>query len=170
LKDLDFDRDQRRFDEAEALYNAGNPDLRDFQATGGKFLAFQGWADTSVVPMAYIDYYETLTRTMGGTEKTTEFFRLFTIPGMRHCSADGLGAEAINYLEVLENWVERGQAPNVLIGASVDWGGPIRRSPTYPIDPAQVRFTRPAYLYPAVPIYKGMGDPNSADSFRPSTD
>ena len=40
------------------------------------------------------------------------------IPGMDHCSG-GAGAFAIDYDAYLEAWVEKGQAPDRMIGAHV---------------------------------------------------
>jgi feruloyl esterase len=169
LKDLDPAADSRRVGMNEFLFDATNPDLRSFKAAGGKLLGFQGWGDTSVVPMQYVDYYETVTRLMGGAKNTLDFYRFFTVPGMRHCSSDGAGGDMIDYLAALEDWVERGSAPDVLIGSNFDWNGVPLRSPVFPIDRKRVRFTRPAYLYPAFAVYKGKGDPHEAGSFRRST-
>lgn len=168
LADLDAVRDSHRLGMNEVLFTAANPDLRRFKEAGGKLIGFQGWADTSVVPLQYVDYYETVTRTMGGAKNTLDFYRFYTVPGMRHCSSDGAGADTIDYLSALEAWVEQGRAPEVLIGANFDWGGPATRAPVFPLEPSRVRFTRPAYLYPAVPIYAGKGDPKRAENFRPS--
>lgn len=168
LADLDPAKDTKRIGLNGAVFDAANPDLRRFKAAGGKMIGFQGWGDTSVVPMQYVDYYETVTRTMGGPANTLDFYRLFTVPGMRHCSADGTGGDMIDYITALEQWVESGKAPEVLVGSNFDWKGLPLRSPVFPPDPARVKFTRPAYLYPAVPVYKGRGDPNQAESFRPS--
>ena len=55
---------------------------------------------------------------MGGSKPTQDFFRLFIIPGMNHCGG-GVGAYSIDYLTYLENWVERDQAPDEMIGARV---------------------------------------------------
>jgi feruloyl esterase len=152
----------------EFLFDATNPDLRRFKSTGGKLIGFQGWGDTSVVPLQYVDYYETVTRVMGGTKNTQEFYRFYAVPGMRHCSSDGTGGDMIDYVAALEGWVEQGHAPEALIGTNFDWSGVPLRSPVFPIDPARVRFTRPAYLYPAFAVYRGRGDPRQAASFRPS--
>ena len=168
LAELNVARDSRRLGMNEFLFDATNPDLRRFKAAGGKLIGFQGWADTSVVPQQYVDYYETVTRTMGGPQQTQDFYRFYTVPGMRHCSADGGGGDMIDFLTALENWVEQGRAPQVLIGANFDWGGPASRGPVFPLDPARVKFTRPAYLYPAVAVYKGKGDSRLAESFKPS--
>jgi hypothetical protein len=169
LSDYNFDVDPDRMAESERLYSAANPDLRNFKALGGKLISYQGWADTSVVPLGTIDYYETVTRTMGGPQNTLDFYRLFTTPGGRHCSNMGQGADAVNYVAALENWVEHGQAPQMLVGQKFDWTGLKLRALPYPLDPKRVQFTRPVYLYPEVSHYKGAGDTNSPASYTPVT-
>jgi feruloyl esterase len=168
LADLNAERDVQRLGINEKLFNAGNPDLRRFKAAGKKMLGFQGWGDTSVVPMQNVDYYETVTRTMGGTKATQEFYRFFTVPGMRHCSSDGAGGDTIDYLTAIEQWVEQGRAPEVLLGSNFDWQGVPTRAPVFPLPAARVRFTRPIYLYPAFAVYKGTGDVKLAENFRSS--
>ncbi|MBI4165018.1 MAG: tannase/feruloyl esterase family alpha/beta hydrolase, partial [Acidobacteria bacterium] len=115
--DFDFDRDYKRLALAQALLEDANPDLHKFKAAGGKLILAHAWTD-SLPPLNTIDYYETAERTMGGREATQDFFRLFMVPGMDHCSG-GAGAYAIDYLSSLENWTEKGQAPDVMIGAHV---------------------------------------------------
>ncbi|MBI4501185.1 MAG: tannase/feruloyl esterase family alpha/beta hydrolase [Gemmatimonadetes bacterium] len=162
---FDFDRDYKRLGMAEALFGyAMNPDLRKFAAAGGKMILYNGWADQSDIPSDAIDYYEMAERTMGGRAATQQFFRLFLIPGMNHCWG-GEGAFAIDYLSYLEAWVERGQAPDVMIGAHLT-GEP---GPAYkfPLDQSKVSFTRPVYPYPLQARYQGTGDPNNAANFRP---
>ncbi len=161
--DFDFDEDYKRLGLMEAIYTGSNPDLRKFKARGGKLLTYQGWRDQSVVPLNIIDYYEMVTRTMGGQESTLDFYRLFMIPGMNHCSG-GEGAYAIDYLAYMEDWVENGNAPDVLIGVHpnvrVDSAGT-----DLPLEADQVDFSRPAFPYPARAQYDGKGDPSSASSF-----
>ena len=164
--DFDFDHDYKRLGMTEALFGAANnPDLRKFAGAGGKLILYQGWADQSDIPADAIDYYETTERTMGGRAVTQNFFRLFMVPGMNLCTG-GNGAFAIDYLRYMEAWVDRGEAPDVMIGAHLtsrnraDWS-------KFPSDPAQVSFTRPVYAYPIRAIYQGTGDPNDAASFRP---
>ena len=88
---------------------------------------------------------------------------------MKHCTG-GDGAFAIDYLSYLEAWVERGQAPDVMLGAHVkgtDWMQSFMLS--FPLDPATpISFTRPAYPYPLHAKYKGAGDPNDAGNFEPA--
>lgn len=130
---------------------------------------------------------------MGGRAATQEFFRLFMIPGMNHCSM-GSGAYTIDYLSYLEGWVEGNKPPNQMIGAHVtddyllsmplpseilsempsDATSSTRAAWAafyflrFPLDPTiPVEFTRPIYPYPFYARYTG-GDPNAAASFRPA--
>ncbi len=167
IGDFDWDRDYKRLGLMESLYSGSNPDLRKFKAAGGKLLAYQGWADQSVLPLNLVDYYETAERTMGGRAATQEFFRLYMIPGMNHCLG-GEGAHAVDYLSYLEAWVEQGKAPDMMLSAHPkpevtqrqQYGAP-------PPTGAQVQFTRPLYPYPMQPKYKGKGDPNDAANYVP---
>jgi hypothetical protein len=187
--DFDFDRDYKRLG-VGAFYTDNNPDLRKFKAAGGKLIVAQGGIDTGEVPGAVFDYYDTVERTMGGRQATEDFFRLFVVPGMQHCTG-GDGAFAIDYLSYLEAWVERGQAPSKMIGAHVDkaylreisgldpnvkdtwvrderaWEGAYVKL-VFPLDPdVPVSFTRPVYPYPLHAKYKGNGSPNEAANFVP---
>lgn len=166
LKDLDFDRDRSRMDAAEMVYNAQNPDLREFKKRGGRIVAFQGWNDTSVVPSGTVDYYEAVTRAMGGLDRTTDFYRLYLVPGMRHCSADSEGGDNIDYLGALDRWVERGLAPEGLIGYQVQHPDPIYSTPIFPIPHEWIRRTRVAFPYPDEAHYKGSGDPDDPASWE----
>jgi hypothetical protein len=166
LADFDFDRDYKRLRMAESLMGAAdNPDLRKFKTAGGKLIIYQGWQDESDIPADAIDYYETAEKTMGGRASTQEFFRLFVVPGMDHCSS-GPGPFAIDYLTYLEDWVEHGHAPASLLGAHIDG---ISRgeafSLTFPLANKAVSFTRPVYPYPLRAAYSGSGDPNDAANF-----
>jgi Tannase and feruloyl esterase len=64
-------------------------------------------------------------------------------------------------------WVEKGQAADLLIAAHLkgnDWTQPHR----FPLDPAQVVFTRPLFPYPMRAKYSGRGNANEAKNFVPS--
>jgi feruloyl esterase len=181
LQDFDFDRDYRRLG-LGALYSDSNPDLRQFKAAGGKLLVAQGGNDALEIPGAVIDYYETVTRTMGGPAATQDFFRLFVVPGMKHCSG-GSGAFAVDYLSALEGWVGQGRPPDRMSGAHVDshYLLGINNDPTkseadriwwaalklpLPLEPqVPVNFRRPLYPYPGVAVYQGSGDPNQAENY-----
>ena len=184
IRDFDFDHDYQRLGMG-ALYTDSNPDLRKFKAAGGKLIVAQGGNDTLEIPGAIFDYYDTVTRTMGGSASTQDFFRLFVIPGMKHCSG-GDGAFAVDYLSYLEDWVEHGHAPDRMVGAHVDTPYLLQHSEDdgssvkdriwlaalklpFPLDvEAPVTFTRPVYPYPLLTRYKGTGDPNDAKNFGPA--
>jgi feruloyl esterase len=183
IKDFDFDQDYKRLG-LGALYSDSNPDLRKFKAAGGKLIVAQGGNDTREIPGAIFDYYETVERTMGGRASTQDFFRLFLVPAMEHCTA-GEGAFAIDYLSYLESWVEQDRAPDRIIGAHVDstyllehsepnekateaeriWAAAFRLA--FPLDATiPITFSRPFYPYPLITKYKGKGDPNDAANFQ----
>jgi len=169
--DFDFDRDYKRLRTMESVFGAAdNPDLRKFRDAGGKLIIYQGGQDQSDIPPDAIDYYETVERTMGGRAVTQNFFRLYVVPGMNHCTG-GEGAFAIDYLSYIEAWVERGEVPDKMIGAHVDesyfveHGSPGRLK--FPLDTSvPVTFTRPIYPFPWRAKYKGKGNPNLADNFK----
>jgi len=174
--DLNFDRDFKRFGIAELTEPAISPDLRRFKAAGGKLLSYTGWNDPVEGVLRTVDYYETAEKIMGGRSATQDFFRLFVIPGMDHCSG-GDGPFAVDYLSSLEAWVERGKAPEKLVGFHVKledlkFDNPqdlqeMARRQEFPLDPATVVFSRPVYPYPIRTKYLGRGDPNDAASFGP---
>jgi hypothetical protein len=176
LSDFDFDRDYTRLPLMETIYDSSNPDLRKFKAAGGKMIAYQGMNDNSVLPRSTIDYYEAVTRTMGGPAETRDFFRLFLLPGVLHCTG-GSGAFAVDYLSYLEAWVENGRAPDELLSSHISFddmsgtkfdAAEYERRLDFPLDPGKVTFSRPVYPYPVTTKYAGHGDPREALSFRPS--
>jgi len=67
-------------------------------------------------------------KAMGGRAATESFFRLFMVPGMFHCFC-GDGANEIDSLAYLEEWVEHEQPPNEVIGAHVDDAYLMRHEP-----------------------------------------
>jgi feruloyl esterase len=179
IKDLDFDRDYRRFGIAE-LTEPVNPDLRRLKSANGKLLLYMGWNDPGAGVGRAIDYYESAERLMGGRSKTQDFFRLFVIPGMNHCTT-GEGPFAIDYLSYIEAWVEKGEPPNQLIGFHVNlddlpekatkgdqeaWDT-LERRLQFPLDPATVTFARPIYPYPTRTTYLGHGEQSQATNFGP---
>jgi hypothetical protein len=165
LKQFDFDRDDKRMGSMEVLVDAGNPDLRPFKAAGGKLIVFQGLNDAEIA-RSTVDYYETVERTMGGRKMTEDFFRLFVLPGVNHCSG-GVGADAADFLGSIEAWVEEGKAPDRILSAHVaatssSFAYPYRE---FPKDAKAVQFSRPVYPYPIEARYKGRGDPSDAANF-----
>ena len=87
-KTFDFDEDPAKTGFIRSILDARNPDLSPFQQHGSKILMYFGWADTALNPLMAVDYYEQVVETMG--DRTSDFFRLFMVPGMFHCRG-GLG-------------------------------------------------------------------------------
>lgn len=170
LSDFDFDRDYKRLG-MESVYQANHPDLRQFKANGGKLLSYMGWSDVAAGGVRVAtDYYESVERLIGGREATQDFYRLFMVPGMDHC-VGGKGPYAIDYLSYFEAWVEKGEAPEKLIGAHLKLDNPddyaeMSRRLKFPLDPSRIAFSRPVYPYPTLAKYSGRGDPNDAASFK----
>lgn len=129
--------------------NAVDTDLSDFHARGGKLILWHGWADAALTATATVDYYKKL---LESDPQASDYTRLYLIPGCGHCGG-GPGVSSVDWLDVVSNWVERGQAPDTIIASR-----PARSNA-----PAM---TRPLSPYPKRTVYKGAGDPNSADSFQ----
>jgi feruloyl esterase len=147
---FDFDKGPATLARARALYNADSFDLRQFKARGGKMLMWHGLSDAAILATSSIAYYEGVQRLMGGHVQTQDFFRLFLVPGVHHCQG-GPGFTQFDALTLLENWVEKGQAPDVMIASRVVNGATERSRPVYP--------------FPLVARYSGKGDPTAASSF-----
>jgi Tannase and feruloyl esterase len=93
------------------LMDSTNPDLSRFAARGGKIVILEHMADYAQSPYAGIRYFENVQAKLG-KEKTAEFARLYTAPGVDHV---GSGAPAnVDMLTVLVDWVENGKAPGDL--------------------------------------------------------
>lgn len=149
---FDFDRDPNSLARARSIYDATSFDLHAFEDRGGKLLVWHGWADGAIMATSSIGYYEGVTRLMGGRKRTEDFFRLFLVPGVHH-SGGGPGFTEFDSMSALENWVEKGQAPEKLIAGRLSNG--------------VVERTRPIFPYPILARYSGRGDPKQADSFVP---
>jgi feruloyl esterase len=149
---FDFDRDPASLARARRIYDASSYDLRTFKARGGKILLWHGWADGAIPATSSIGYYKGVINAMGGRKQTEEFFRLFLVPGVHH-GGGGPGLTEFDALTALEDWVEKGQAPEKLI-ASRSTNGVVEQS-------------RPIFPYPVLAHYSGKGDPKQADSFVP---
>ena len=150
---FDFDKDPARTSKYGVKFNAINPDLQPLKRRGGKIIHYHGWADALATPLMSIDYYESVLRKMGGKE-TGEFYRLFLVPGMFHC-VGGMGCNTVDWLTPIVDWVEKGSAPEKLIGAHVEGG--------------QTKRTRPLCPYPAVAEYNGAGNIDAAENFTCGT-
>jgi len=140
-----------RMREVSALMDSTNPDLSAFAARGGKLIISEHMADYAQSPYAGIEYYKSVLERMG-LSAAEDFLRLYVTPGADHM---GIGApSAVDMVEVLSDWVERGKAPGELVQVTHELKLP------FPIVAA-----RPMCRYPAFPRYLG-GDVAKAESFE----
>jgi feruloyl esterase len=133
-----------------AEYEAKNPDISAFVNGGGKLLLWHGMDDPGPNVLATIEYYEQMKATTGPKAKNLDSSaRLFVLPGVYHC-AGGPGADTLDVVAAIDDWVDKGKAPSVL-------------KATRSADPA---VSRPVCQYPKLPYYSGKGDPKAAESFQ----
>ena len=65
---MDFDKDIAAGEEKVGkVLDATNPDLRAFKARGGKLIMYHGWNDQLISPLNTINYYHSVSKTMGAT-------------------------------------------------------------------------------------------------------
>ncbi|MEJ2110891.1 MAG: tannase/feruloyl esterase family alpha/beta hydrolase [Acidobacteriota bacterium] len=145
---FDFDKDIHMLDAWGKLADAKDPDLSDFRERGGKLLMTYGWADAILQPMVGVHYYEQALETNG--PDTPDFFRLFMIPGMSHCSG-GNCPDQHDPVTAVINWVEKGRAPESILAKQVENNRVVR--------------TRPLCPYPKVARYSGSGSIDDASNF-----
>jgi len=148
-KTFNFDTDIALLNDWSKKADAKNPDLSKFRKRGGKLLMTYGWADQILQPMMGVKYFEDAVAKNG--PNTTDFFRLFMVPGMSHCSG-GLGTDRFDPMTALVNWVEKGNPPAAIPAAHVENG--------------QMKRTRPLCMYPQVARYLGQGSIDDAANFR----
>jgi feruloyl esterase len=134
---FDLDRDMKYLDKEIGYVDSVNPDLGRFKRSGAKLLMYHGWSDTTITPETTVWYYNQVLDKMGSRQD--DWMRLFMVPGMAHCGG-GPGVNNIDTITALEQWVEKGVAPSVLMGTGAQG------------------MTRPACAYPQYPEYKGTGD------------
>ena len=167
--DFDFDKDSARAMKTKvsnstlaATYDE-TTNLDGFRKRGGKFIFFQGWADSVITPLMDVGYTDQITARYGQT-KTDDFFRFFLLPGMGHCGG-GVGFSHIggatgapikddsdhDMVKALDRWVTKKEAPSLFIGAKVQGGKPVA--------------TRPICRYPLEARYLGHGSTNEAANF-----
>jgi feruloyl esterase len=140
----------QRVREISALMDSTHPDLAAFNARGGKLVMLENLADYAQSPYAGIGYYEAVVKKLGqGT--VDGFMRLYTAPGVDHVGTGG--PSNVDMLNVLTDWVERGQAPAALQIVEQDAKPPFA-----------VKRARPLCRWPLVPRYVA-GDAASAASF-----
>ena len=135
---------------ASADFTATNStNYEGFKARKGKHIVYVGLADTLVNPAGVNRWYRELVAANGGLEATKQFARFFNIPGMGH-SAGGAALDQLDPVAAIQDWVEKGQAPEFLVAKGSRFPGR----------------TRNICAYSLISRYIGSGSADDAASFR----
>ena len=143
-EDMTFDGFRERAATTSATLSATSPDLDAFRARGGKLLIYHGWSDAALSALATIDYVDDV---YARDASARDDVRLFLMPGVLHC-AGGPGPWMVDYLDVIEQWVASGTAPDQLVAGFADGSG-----------------ARPLCAHPEKVVYVG-GSGRSPESFE----
>ncbi len=106
-----FDRDRQKLSK---IMDAENADLTPFKSHGGKLIQYHGWNDQAIAPRGSIRYFGEVHKATAGAD---DFYRLYMIPGMLHCQG-GAGPGQVDWLGLLDKWVEAGEAPKQVTASS----------------------------------------------------
>jgi feruloyl esterase len=145
---LNYDGDVTKADKVVGQLTAIDSDLTKL-LTRGKLLIYHGWSDPGIPPGFTVEYYkDVLSKTK--VKKTRDAVRLFMVPGMGHCGG-GDGTSTFDMLAALDQWVDKGNAPDAIPASRLKDGAADR--------------TRPLCPYPQVATYKGSGSVDEAANF-----
>ena len=130
-------------------FSADTAPLARYLRSGKKMIVWQGTEDTALSHLDTVRSFELMVDRAGKEAKNA---RLYTLPGVQHCGG-GPGADRVDMVSALRDWVENAVAPETLSAAKINAAG-------------QVLFSRPVCEHPAYPHYLGGADPNAAAAFR----
>jgi pimeloyl-ACP methyl ester carboxylesterase len=139
-----LERDSRY---AAAYLNATSTDYSAFKKRGGKMLIWQGWADPVISALDIIEYYKQAEK---ADPELNQYVKMYLLPGVLH--GGGKGPDKVNWLHILQDWVERGIVPDRLVASKSANGKTI--------------MTRPVFPYPVKAVYDGKGDPKNERSYK----
>jgi hypothetical protein len=142
---FDFDHDMGTIAETAAINDAVATLHTTFAGHGGKMIVYHGLSDQAMWTGALTQWYEKLTpRDSQGPQS---WARLFLVPGMTHCGG-GQSTDQFDMLAAIQQWVEKGQAPDRVSASGRAFPGK----------------TRPLCPYPKVARFDG-GNPDNQESF-----
>ncbi len=139
-------RYRARLQQLGSITDVTTVSLEAFRARGGKLILTHGTADDFISPYNTEDYYRRQVAAFGQAG-VDSFIRFYSVPGFGH----GMGPYRLGYdgLAVLDNWVEKGQAPETI--PSVDNNQNANRS-------------RPMCRWPAWPAFTGAAGASMNDA------
>ncbi len=166
IKSFDFAKSPATMAKFAPEQDAGNPEMQQFMAHGGKLIMYHGWADHSIPPLSTVQFYSQLRNEVSDSDS---FSRLSMVPGLHHCTGgpgpNRFGGANQGYSPVddadhdvvraLDRWVETGVAPEQIVATKL-----------VNDDSKQgVQRTRPLCAYPKMAKYKGSGSIDKAANF-----
>jgi feruloyl esterase len=120
-------------------------------------LIWHDFSDEKLSPYTAVNHYKQLAKRRGGYAKLQQNVRMFMLPGTSHCGggAEPVGPNNFDALGAMENWVEKGIAPDALpaklyvpaLTGGVQYDKPLNR-------------TMPLCKFPEMAHYSGEGDVN----------
>ena len=150
---FDVDANYSAIDQGMRGKYAFNPEpegIVSFLQRGKKMIVWHGSDDSLISHRDTIRVFEGIQKTAG--PKAAANSRLYIASGVNHCGG-GPGADDFDLFTPLMRWVEKGEAPILVVATKRD----------HPDGEAQ--FTRPLCEYPKYPKYNGSGDINRAANF-----
>lgn len=144
----DFEASYRKY----RRWGTDSTNLDKVRKRGGKIIHYHGTADPLTVPFTSYNY---VTRMFDryGVAKTQGFMRTFYYPGVLHCGGGNAPQpDTAALFNVLQDWVEKGVAPDHVVAAQNLSGGATR--------------TRKVCKYPDEAAYNGSGSTDDEKSFQ----
>lgn len=128
-----------------------------------KLLMWHNFSDEKLTPFSSINWYRQLASGHGGYARVQQQARLFMLPGTAHCSIVSTGPNSFDALGAMDNWVERGLAPEALLANVADRqftpGAPKALALKTP------NYTMPLCKFPEMARYSGKGDMQDAKNW-----
>jgi feruloyl esterase len=133
------------------VLDAVDPDLTGLEKAGGKLFYYHGLADPLILEGRVRQYYDESVAVMG-EQRLNGVASFVMVPGFGHCwEKPGQVADGFDPLQVIDQWVESGEAPETITA--------VRKS-----GDADMSQSRKLCRYPEVAMFTG-DDPGSAESF-----
>jgi len=145
----EFQHSYRKFKESAST---DDPNLDRVKSRGAKIIHYHGIADPLIVPFGSYNYVGRVFERYGQREAQS-FMRSFFYPGVGHCAGGAAPQPDTTALfNVLQDWVEKGVAPDSVVARQSLAGGAVR--------------TRKVCKYPDEAVYNGSGSTDDESNFH----